>query len=677
MVNQPVEEASVNDSSMPLLMPKSVVQLSDFSTHEKPFDWIIILQIIYVLGIVFMLIKLLNFLIKILKMNRLRNDKNYISTKGILANSSFLNLIFIDDSELSENEIEQIIAHEKWHIKLYHSYDLLFVEILKIIFWFNPVLWLLQRSLSQVHEYEVDTRMIQAYHPQTYAQLLLKLANNHQRLSMVHQFSRKPLKDRIHFLFTKQKSTPMKRLAYLSILPILGAVFMAFSVEKVVKCQVAKTPDEQYFKVIKKPDAEVNNEVMVKENKVISNLVYGNNRVALTISPNKISGKELDEAAKYFKKIGFNLEMTHFQFRNKSKDLDKIELTLIENKENKKKYRNNKRDTKSDLPSKFMFDLKKMKAKGKGLDYIITILADRSSGEHFVASLAPPPPPPVPPLPPSPPLPPTKRTINITGLIVESATLFPINEVEVYDENSKLLGKTDATGFFNIEFNIVKEGEIKFKLLAKKEGYDKLVQNEHWGDLEGNLNATYYFGLKKKSDDSKAFSELVVGKNYKSYDEVKDGFYAIKGELDFDKRVEDIKKNNDEFFFKIDNDYYLINNSGWIKLNSENDKIIVNGDKIFSAKEINLYVKRSCVRGMSPVQLKNASFEVSSNCVSALPKPPLPPIKVGGKKNVGKSKTGEILINDKLYFYSIAKKDTILYNRFGVQVDRTGQPKTL
>ena len=608
MINQPVEEASVNDSFMPLLMPKNISQLPDFSTHEKPFDWMIILQVIYVLGIVFMFIKLLNFLIKILKMNRLQNDKNYISTKGILANSSFLNLIFINDSELSENEIEQIITHEKWHIKLYHSYDLLFVEVLKIIFWFNPVLWFLQRSISQVHEYEVDTRMIQAYHPQTYAQLLLKLANNHQRFSMVHQFSRKPLKDRIHFLFTKQKSTPMKRLAYLSILPILGVVFMAFSVDKVVKYQVAETPDEKYFKVIRKPDSEVNNEVMVKENKVISNLVYGENRVALTISPNKVSGKIIDDAKKYFENIGFNLEITHFEFRNKSKDLDKVELTLIEGKENKKKYRNNKRDTESDLPFKFTFNLKEMRGKGNGLDYIITILADRSTGEHFVASLAPPPPPPVPPSAP------TKRTINITGLIVESATLLPINEVEIYDGNSKLLGKTDATGFFNIEFNIVKEGEIKFKLLAKKEGYDKFVQNEHWGDLEANLNATYYFGLKKKTDDYKAFSELVTDKNYKSYNEVKDGFYAMRKEIDFDKKVESLKKNNDLFFFKIDNDYYLINESGWIKLNSEDDKIIVNGDKIFSAKEINLYVKRSCVRGMSPVQLKNASFEVSSNC---------------------------------------------------------------
>ena len=93
LINQPVEEASVNDSSMPLLMPKNVAQLSDTSINEKPFDWMIVLQVIYVLGIVFMLIKLLNFLIKILKMNRLRNDKNYISTKGILANSSFLNQI--------------------------------------------------------------------------------------------------------------------------------------------------------------------------------------------------------------------------------------------------------------------------------------------------------------------------------------------------------------------------------------------------------------------------------------------------------------------------------------------------------------------------------------------------------------------------------------------------------
>lgn len=630
LINEPITETFANDISTPLLLTKDLSKTNEISTTEKPFDWMILLQIMYVSGIILMFGKLLFFIRKIFKMSRLLNNKGYISTKGIFANASFFNLIFIDDSTLSETEIEQIMAHERWHIRLYHSYDLLFVEILKIVFWFNPILWFLQKSLSQVHEYETDTRMIQAYHPQTYANLLLKLADTTQRFSPIHQFSRKPLTDRIHFLFTKQKSTPMKRLAYLSILPILGVIFMAFSVEKVVKYRVAENHDEKYFRIYKKPDAKVINEVSVKENKVISNLVYGENRIALTMNPTKLSMDAIISAAQYFKKFGFNLDMKTINYHNSSKQLDKFEISLTEDIENKKNYRSKKTDVKSELPTKFNFDLKRMK--NKGLDAIITIFADRSTGERFVAPLAPPPPPPLPP--------PTPnkakiRIINATGLILDSETFLPLNEVELYNTDKRLLGKTDANGYFNIGFNIEKAGEIYFKLLTRKKGYSNFTQNEHWGNLEGNLNATYYFGLKKNTSNTKAFSNLIM-KSYDTYDALKYGLVEIKETINFDKKVEIVKKNNDQIFFKIENDFYLINDSGWIKLNSENDKIIVNNDRIFLAKEINQYVKRSCVTGMSPIQSKNASFEVQDKCL-----PLKAPVKVGMNKQNEKDKVGK------------------------------------
>ena len=662
-------------SSVPMVMNNSTPLISNVSIEDS-FDWNVILQGIYILGILFMLIKFSITVYKILKIKRLNSEIDYISTQSNYANSSFFKLIFIDDSNLSASEINQILEHEKWHIRLLHSYDLLFVELLKVVFWFNPILWLYQRSLSEVHEYEVDTRMIQTHNPQMYAQLLLKLATGTSPLATTHQFSRKPLTDRIHFLFTKQKSVPMKRLAYLSVLPIFGAFFMAFSVEKVVDYQVEDKPDEKYFKVIKKPDAQVNNEVIVKENKVVSNLIYGKNRIALTINPAKVSMDAIAEASQYFKRIGFNLVVTSFSYHNSSKQMDKFEVTLTEDMENKKKFRSKKTDNKSDLPSKFMFDLGKMKR--KGLDDIITIFADRNTGEYFVAPLAPPPPPPVPPLPPLPPKPPvppvkvgmfkkskndkvgevmikneryfyvtdTKgittiynrfgvqvnkegkaltlkdipkvgminsaktRKINATGLIVDSETLLPVNDAELYNDNNQLLGKTNSSGFFDVELDVNKEGEIRFKLSVKKNGYAKFVQEEHWGDLQDNLNATYYFGLENKRSNDKSFSELVIDKKYTTYDEIEKRFSTVKEELNFEKKIENAKKNNSLLIHKIDSDYYLISDSGWIKMNSENDKIIVNGDKIFSVNEINSQIKRSRVKGMSPILSKNASFEI-------------------------------------------------------------------
>ena len=400
-------------SSIPLVMNSSTPLISNNPT-EKPFDWSLVLQGIYVLGILFMLIKFSIIVYKLLKIRRIDNGNDFISTQSKYANSSFFNLIFIDDSNLSENEINQILEHEKWHIRLYHSYDLLFVEILKIIFWFNPILWLYQRSLSEVHEYEVDTRMIQAHNPQSYAQLLLKIATSTPQLATTHQFSRKPLTDRIHFLFTKQKSVPMKRLAYLSVLPILGAFFMAFSVEKVVDYQEVEE-SSKYFKIVRKDSdlVEFGNVNVTAYNKVLPTLYLYKDKIAFTSGSNEISEAMIIDASKYFKSYGYTLSVLSKQFDSKKKYLEKIEISLVDIKKEKIKSNKKGNDSYPKNNEKFNFDLRKMRGKSaRNIEGAITIMANRSEGICFVASLSPPPPPPVPPAPPKPPLPPVKVGMN-------------------------------------------------------------------------------------------------------------------------------------------------------------------------------------------------------------------------------------------------------------------------
>jgi beta-lactamase regulating signal transducer with metallopeptidase domain len=623
-INESIADTSENDISTPLILSKNRSSLATNSLIEKPFDWEVILWTFYGLGIVFLLIKLSIFFIKIVKMSRLNKGNAYISIKGKLANSSFLNLIFIDDTELSNQEIEQIIAHEKWHIRLYHSYDLLFVEIVKIAFWFNPVLWFWQASLSQVHEYEVDTRMIQAYNPQTYASLLLKLTSTTSRLSMIHPFSRKPLTDRIHFLFTKQKSTPMKRLAYLSILPILGVLLTAFSVEKVVKYQVVEE-SSKYFKILKNREAsmEINNDMTQ-----VSSLRLLKDEISLAVSYDKISKELIEEVGKYFKKYGFTLQTIMSRTDSKSKgQLTAIEISLVEiDRDTKMKQR--KKGTYEMSNDGFIIDLNYWRKENKDKRGFISIIANKKTGQHSVslAQLSIPPPPPVPPMPPKmPPPAPMKgktklsmtRKINASGLIVDSETFTPIIAAGVFDGNNKLLGNTDSKGFFKVSFDVENEGEIYFKLSIKKDGYNKFTQNEHWGDLPDNSGASYYFGLKKKYNNAEEFSELLP--QSKSYEDLKEGLVTIKKERDFEKKIENVKRNNENVFFKIDNDFYLINNSGWIKVSSENDKILVNGSKIYVASELNNYVKRSAVKGMSPIKAKEASFEVFTKITQSSP----------------------------------------------------------
>ena len=408
-------------SLIPSIMNSSTPLISNVPIEDS-FDWNAILQWIYVLGISFMLIKFSIVIYKLLKIKRILNGNDFISTQSNYANSSFFNLIFIDDSNLSESEINQILEHEKWHIRLFHSYDLLFVEILKIIFWFNPILWLYQRSLSEIHEYEVDTRMIQVHNPQMYAQLLLKLAvGRHSvltpQLIATHQFSRKPLTDRIHFLFTKQKSVPMKRLAYLSVLPIFGAFFMAFSVDKVVDYQVIEE-SSKYFKIVRENSNsdEFGNVNVTSYNKVSSILYLYKDKIAFTSGSNEISEAMIIDASKYFKSYGYTLSVLSKQFDVNKKSLEKIEISLIDDRKEGIKRVKRGNENYPENNQSFNFNLTKMRAKSaRSIGGAITIMANRVTGVHFVAPLSPPPPPPVPPkpplappAPPKPPLPPIK-----------------------------------------------------------------------------------------------------------------------------------------------------------------------------------------------------------------------------------------------------------------------------
>jgi hypothetical protein len=422
-------------TSIPIVINSSTPLLSK-EIIEETFDWNIVLQGIYVLGILFMLIKFSIIVYKLLKIKRLSAEQDFISTQSQYANSSFFNLIFIDDSNLSEHEINQILEHEKWHIRLFHSYDLLFVEILKIGFWFNPILWLYQRSLSEVHEYEVDTRMIQAYNPQTYAQLLLKLASSTPQLATTHHFSRKPLTDRIHFLFTKQKSVPMKRLAYLSVLPILGAFFMAFSVEKVVDYQEVEE-SSNYFKIVRNNTdlVEFGGVNVTAYNKVSPTLYLYKEKLAFTCGSNEISEAMITDAAKYFKNYGYTLSVLSKQFDLKKKYLDKIEISLIDDR--KEKIKRTKKDNKiyPENNEKFNFDLKKMRTKSaRNIDWAITIMANRATGACFVAPLGPPSPPPPPPAPPKPPLPPIKvglkKSDKVGEVLINNERFFYVAETK-------------------------------------------------------------------------------------------------------------------------------------------------------------------------------------------------------------------------------------------------------
>lgn len=133
--------------------------------------------------------------------------------------SSFLNCIFMSSQVLSKEEYQQVLEHEKHHYYFKHSWDMLFVGLYQVVFWFNPFVYTFRKSLILVHEYQVDARMSQTWPPKKYAALLLKLSQPSSSW-LAHQIGQHPIQLRIHQLFN-QYSNPMKKLFYILVLPVV------------------------------------------------------------------------------------------------------------------------------------------------------------------------------------------------------------------------------------------------------------------------------------------------------------------------------------------------------------------------------------------------------------------------------------------------------------------------
>jgi len=167
-------------------------------------------------------------------------------------NCSFLNYVFINQHELSEEEMAIVLQHEQVHVLRYHSADKLLMSACKVLLWFNPLIYLYDKALEQVHEYEADKETSMTIGNVSYAGVLLSIAVKKGQPSLVHSFVQNPVKERIKMLFTNQ-STNMKKLTYLAVLPIGLALTWSFAVQVVYANDKMTLPKQQFDKPVAEP----------------------------------------------------------------------------------------------------------------------------------------------------------------------------------------------------------------------------------------------------------------------------------------------------------------------------------------------------------------------------------------------------------------------------------------
>ncbi|MEC7264379.1 MAG: M56 family metallopeptidase [Bacteroidota bacterium] len=157
----------------------------------------------------------------------------HVETEKKITPFSFFNYLFYNPSLFSSSELNTVLAHEKVHARQFHTLDILLLELLKIVFWFNPVLWLYKPAIKQNLEFLADKHTLEnTEDKKQYQYLMLKQALDHQNFKLTNSFYNSLIKKRIVML-NQNQSKRISVFKTLLVLPLLGLFLVSFSIENV------------------------------------------------------------------------------------------------------------------------------------------------------------------------------------------------------------------------------------------------------------------------------------------------------------------------------------------------------------------------------------------------------------------------------------------------------------
>jgi TonB family protein len=215
-------------------------------------NWLQLGGYIYFAGLLFSLMLSASRIAQLLKWLRklpfrYAGDYSYLlaPTGGRFPTFSFLNYIFWDDTApLSQEEARQVLRHEEAHVKEGHSYDILLLELLTALLWFNPFIYLYRHAVRQVHEHLADRHALQEGEQQAYLQLMVRQTLRQANLPLVSTFFQHNTLNRIRMIQTKP-SKPLLRAFF--GLSLAASVFFVAACEDETEQSVPETAESMNF----------------------------------------------------------------------------------------------------------------------------------------------------------------------------------------------------------------------------------------------------------------------------------------------------------------------------------------------------------------------------------------------------------------------------------------------
>ncbi|WP_177428337.1 M56 family metallopeptidase, partial [Candidatus Venteria ishoeyi] len=207
----------------------------DFSAAEKTLSLKFYVSFIYCIGVgilfmrfIFRLAMLFHFISRC-KIKRMQNVKLAIFSEAI-SPFAFGPYLITHEDLLNSPEFDQVYSHEAVHIRQYHSLENIFMELVLVIGWFHPLLWLHRNAIKENHEFLADHGALsqKENNQQSYKELILKQLISNRIFELANSLNFKPLKRRIKMM-SKSKSKRGAKLKVLAAIPLAALLFLLFA----------------------------------------------------------------------------------------------------------------------------------------------------------------------------------------------------------------------------------------------------------------------------------------------------------------------------------------------------------------------------------------------------------------------------------------------------------------
>lgn len=194
-------------------------------------NWLSVLTGIYLIGFAFLLLRMLFSLAVLFRLyfvsaKKRQDGFTMLINDSVKAPYSFFGWVFIPQKMFEENDYSEIILHEKVHVSQYHSIDIIVIELLSAVMWFNPFVWKMRNSVQLVHEYLADEGVLNTGIDRLqYQALLVNQVAEERLICLSSGFHQSQIKKRL-IMMTKNKTDQNPKLRILYLLPIVLLLFI-------------------------------------------------------------------------------------------------------------------------------------------------------------------------------------------------------------------------------------------------------------------------------------------------------------------------------------------------------------------------------------------------------------------------------------------------------------------